>query len=191
MEHVRIRQPIHFNDNFPPHDSTRGSAFILRPAAFLWYAGKLYVGYAFLSCLHHDEEPCWDFVPVPVGATIDASLGYFRFKEVIQGQGRRSYAVIEYHDLARMGRYFSKRHGTTIQPHVTKSTPRLHEQFVLEPGIILYCQRLTSSIPLLLKKWGGRDAFRRVMRSPSMEAMRNVDPKLRKEMETLYPTNMK
>lgn len=191
MKPVRIRQPIHSGNNFPPHQDSGDMDFILRPAAFFWYAGQLYVGYAYLSCLHHDEEPCWDPVPVPLGATIDASLGYYSFKEVIQGQGRRSFAVLESHDLDRAHWYNRPRKNGSWYLQITDQTPRLCERFVLEPGMVLKVQRRTSSIPLLLKTWGGRDCYRRVQRSPSMEAMRNVDPKLRKEMETLYPTNMK
>lgn len=79
---VIVRQPIDLGDG-KCHPLSRGGPgamwSVLRPGAFYWHAGRLYVGYSWLSTLHEGEEPVWDPKPVPENAVVETCRGYYHF----------------------------------------------------------------------------------------------------------------
>ena len=83
--HVIIRQPIDLDDG-KCHPESRANPFprgpMLRPGAFYWHAGRLYVGYGWLSTLHKGEEPVWDPQPVPLDAVVETCRGYYHFSNM-------------------------------------------------------------------------------------------------------------
>lgn len=100
MRRPILPQPAIFGtskDETPCHPLSRGDfTTVLRPMAFFWFRGKLFVGHNWLSSLHIAEEPVWDPKPVPVGTRIEDCNGYIDFVE-IRREGPpyyRAYAVL-------------------------------------------------------------------------------------------------
>ena len=170
----RLRQPIHQPD---------GWCFILRPGAFFWTAGRLYVGYAQLSCLHQGEEPMWDCRPVKPGTIIETRGGFYQFTG-IQQEGKpywRQYATLQFAYLYRpddTGNGF-------LRKKIDQGSIEIHEKYTLAPETYLEAQWLSDA--LLHKSYrSGRKLEPKILRQTPIDAMRRVGRKLRDDMEDLF-----
>jgi hypothetical protein len=168
-----------------PIDDKDAWCFILRPAAFFWTAGRLYVGYARLSCLHHDEEPLWDPTPVPQGVIIETCAGFYQLTGVlIEGAPyRRQYAQLQFAHLYRPDDYGSG----FLRKQIDQGAFPIREQYVLAPNTYLEAQWLSDAL-LHKSRRDGRNFERKILRHESLTAMRQVEPALRKQMEDLFGT---
>lgn len=178
-EAPRLRQPIHVNDNYGTR-SSGGMMFILRPGVFYWTVNRLYVGYAWLSVLHADEAPAWDTRPVPVGTIIETRAGFYQFTGILQeGEPyRRQYAQLQFAYSYRPDDFGD---GFLKKP-VDQGEIIIHEKYVLAPETYLEAQWLSGA--LLHKKYPPiRTLERRIRRSPTLDAMRNVAQHDRDKME--------
>ncbi|MBP7133761.1 hypothetical protein KBA73_00945 [Patescibacteria group bacterium] len=186
---IRLRQPIHCDKNGPKGEDAGHQAFILRPGAFFYYAGKLYVGYAWCSRMHLGEKPMWDPTPVPLGATIDTSMGYYKFAKILkpsEGPGcNKTFAVLRFTHVIEMRDWWPKprpKNWATLPENV-----RVKQELVIPSGYYLEHQWLGYPHLDLHPHLNPRRLRRVIDASPAMQQMRDVHPALRRSMERMYP----
>jgi hypothetical protein len=159
--------------------------FILRPGAFFWRAGRLHVGYAWLSSMHHGDKPFWDPIPVKVGTIIETVSGFYQFTGVLR-EGppyKRQYAQLQFAYLYRPD---DSRYGF-IKNRIDQGEIPIHEKYVLEPNTYMEAQWLSRGA--LLHKFGatGQNLERFIQRQKPLVAMRRaVSKKLRAVLDELY-----
>jgi len=167
----RILQPVDLADGkCHPRSRESGWQVMLRPGAFFWHAGRLYVGYGWLSTFHPDEDPVWDPEPMPLDAVIETCLGYYHFSNVFS-EGPpyfRKYAQLNVHYLLKpddFGWGFLKK-------RIDQGTIPVNEQFVLPPDCYLEIQWNADSSLCDKRYENGRNLERKIRRAPSLETMR-------------------
>lgn len=153
---------------------------ILRPGAFFWTAGRLYVGYARLSTLHHDEEPMWDPVPVEVNTIIETRGGFYQFTGIMREGSpyHRAYAQLQFAYA-----YTPDDYGDGfLKKRIDQGMIPIHEKYVLAPDTYIETQWLSTA---LLHKTGrnGRNYERKILRCKPIADMRKVGRKLRNQLE--------
>ena len=170
----RLIQPILQED---------GWVGILRPGAFFWTAGRLYVGYARLSTLHHDEEPMWDPVPVEPGTVIETRGGFYQFTGIMREGSpyHRQYAQLQFAYAYRPSDFGDG----FLKKEIDQGMIPIHEKYVLGPDTYVESQWLSTS---LLHKSGrnGRNYERKILRNKPIAGMREVERKLRDQLEAEF-----
>lgn len=102
---------------------------IFRPGAFFFHAGRLYIGYGWLSSFHVGEGVMWDPVPVPLGAAVETCRGYFHFLKILE-EGPpyfRKYAVL----ALRQTHYPDDFGDGFLKKKIRQGVIHVREQFVL------------------------------------------------------------
>ncbi len=156
---------------------------ILRPAAFFWTAGRLYVGYSLLSTLHHDEPPLWDPQPVKLGTIIETRAGFYQFTGILrEGEPyRRQYAQLQFAYFYRPDDFGDG----FLRKQIDQGSIAVHEKYVLAPNTYMEAQWLSTA--LLHKSWrNGRNLERQIQRSEPVSGMRKGNRKLRSDLETQF-----
>jgi len=169
----RLVQLIDLGTNYGSEHSRQTRSpyiFILRPAAFYWTTGKLFVGYSRMSALHHEEAPLWDPEPVPVGTIIETRAGFYQFTQIQQeGQPyRRKYANLQFAYLYRPNDFGDG----FLKKEIDQGSIEIHEKYVLAPGVYLEAQWLASA---LLHKQRPRDEYleRKILNDWPVHEMRS------------------
>jgi|GEM_PF-2134408 len=174
---VIIRQPIDLGDGKCHPLSKTGAPYtctMLRPGAFYWHAGRLYVGYGWLSSFHAGEEPVWDPQPVPRNAVVETCMGYYHFSNMfVEGPPYfRTYAELSLRYLYQRSDWGSG----FLKKKIDQGTIDVREKIVLPPNCYLEYQWEGG--------WGGREQLlsrgyrnpKKVMpqirKAPSLDAMR-------------------
>ncbi len=160
---IVVRQPIDLGDGkCHPRSRAGGWNSMLRPAVFYWHAGRLYVGYGWLSSFHPNEEPVWDPKPVPQNAVVETCKGYCHFSNV---QRETELYSPKYAELSM------------YHIHKTKDGPTdIREKIVLPPNHYLEYQwdgGSGGSEQILNRMW--RDPKKivpAIRKAPSLDAMR-------------------
>lgn len=141
---------------------------MLRPGAFYWHAGRLYVGYGWLSSFHEGEEPVWDPVPVPLNAVVETCNGYYHFSNMFMEKGPYFRKFAEISML-----YVHKPHDSDngfLKKKTDQGTIAINEKVVLPPD---YCVEY---------QWdGGHGGWDQVLHR-KWRAPKDVMPKIRKSM---------
>lgn len=193
-ERVRIIQPIDLADGtchpWSKEYPEKGyGQTLLRPGAFFWYGGKLYVGYGWLSSLHHEETPVWDPEPVPLDAVVETCCGYYHFKEVLSEERPyyRKYAALDVHYLLHPDDSIRG----SLRKKIDQGTIHIDERYVLPPNCYLEAQweggfgGRESLFHKTQPEWNEpRNLARRIRRSPSLKIMRE-SPQAKKIREEL------
>lgn len=172
---VIVRQPIDLGDG-KCHPLSREDGWVgsmLRPGAFYWHAGRLYVGYGWLSSFHEGEEPVWDPKPVPLGAVAETCNGYYHFSNMfVEGAPYfRKYAELSV-------RYIHKTHDGPngfLKKEVVQTT-EINERIVLPPDYFLEYQWHGGGggwEQVLNRKWQDPNKIMlKIRKAPSLDLMR-------------------
>ena len=169
----RIPQPVVFpmKRGAKCHPLSRNEyVHILRPCALLFHAGRLYVGYNWLSLFHVGEEPVWDPTPVPLGAVIETCSGYFHFRKILT-EGPPYFR--KYCELALRYVHTPNDFGCGfLKKEIRQGEIPVCEQFVLPQSFCMEIEWMGCT-PFCNKYWvNGRNVERRIRRSPSLSIMR-------------------
>ena len=121
----------------PIQDEAR-LCYVMRPAAWFWRAGKLYVGYDDGDGHTQGNQPHWDPQPVPVGAQVETCGGIYRFEKVLTEGAPyfRQYAVLSFRY-----NYYPNDRRLSSQKRLDQGKVVMLEQMVLDPDCFLEWQR--------------------------------------------------
>jgi len=171
---VIVRQPIDLGDGkCHPLSDTDSGGRMLRPGAFYWHAGRLYVGYGWLSTFHESEEPVWDPNPVPLGAVVETCRGYYHFSDMFVENAPyfRKYAELTV-------RHIHKTHDGPngfLKKEVIQTTD-IREKIVLPPDYHLEYQWGGGGggwVQVLNRQWRDpKKVMPKIRRAPNLDAMR-------------------
>ncbi|MBI2030395.1 hypothetical protein HYT05_02125 [Candidatus Kaiserbacteria bacterium] len=170
-----IRQPMDVGDGkCHPESRSGGWTQMLRPGAFYFHAGRLYVGYGWLSTFHEGEEPVWDPDPVPLHAVIETCNGYYHFSSVF-AEGPpyfRRYAELSVRYICRPDDFGSG----FLKKKIDQGRIDIHEKLVLPPDYYLEYQwdgGFGGGHALLLRKRRDpKELMPKIKKASSLSAMR-------------------
>lgn len=174
----------------------------MRPCAFFWRAGKLYVGYARDGKLHRpNEKPVWDPMPVELGTYIDTKHGYYHFERVYEDRSRyfRKFAVVRFHCVYRPGEDAQKLKRVVSCQHANgydyvspdHGIIPIDETFTFHPNCYLEHQWFSPMYQLLCEKdrisyCQKEYLFRHYIKpAPSLDHLRSGPKKEREKLEKL------
>jgi len=132
-----------------------GMRLVLRPGAFYWDGKRLFIGYAWLSSLHWDEQPVWDTNTVPEGTVIESMRGLqYRFVKTLPQPGYKSRIAC----LDMKMRFYTE---STAQRYNRRVIPKdkyitIKEQYVLLPGMVMR-QWWSEQSPFTQRRWATRE----------------------------------